>query len=146
MVDQSCGSGMFIPDPHFLPSQILDSTRIKKRRWINFLSYLFVAINFTKWKIILLWKGTKKFEPVYKQVFLSSKQLLRIFHKYGFGIRNPEKTHLWYLSQGSKKHRIPDPDSQHCRLTIAIFYISVGIVCSIMLVEKNAKYAWTEAK
>ncbi len=30
--DQCCGSGMFIPDPDFLPSRISDPTRTKKRR------------------------------------------------------------------------------------------------------------------
>ncbi len=33
--------------------------------------------------------------------------------KYGFGIRDPEKTYSGSRIQGSKRHRIPDPDPQH---------------------------------
>jgi hypothetical protein len=42
--------------------------------------------------------------------------------KYGFGIRDPrsgirdpEKTYSGSRIQGSKRHRIPDPDPQHCQ-------------------------------
>ncbi len=92
---------MFIPDPDFLPSQISDLGFNKnKKEEVNqfFVLHFFVAINFAKWKIILLWKGTKKFEPVYKE-FLSLTQTivtnLRIFQKYGFVIRDPEKNLSW---------------------------------------------------
>jgi hypothetical protein len=33
--------------------------------------------------------------------------------KYGFGIRDPEKTYSGSRIQGSKRHRILDPDPQH---------------------------------
>jgi len=32
----------------------------------------------------------------------------------GSEIRDPEKTYSGSRSQGSKRHRIPDPDPQHC--------------------------------
>jgi hypothetical protein len=32
----------------------------------------------------------------------------------GSWIRDPEKTYFGSRIQGSKKHRIPDPDPQHC--------------------------------
>jgi hypothetical protein len=32
----------------------------------------------------------------------------------GSGIRDPEKTYSGSRIQGSKRHRIPDPDPQHC--------------------------------
>ncbi len=34
----------------------------------------------------------------------------------GSGIRDPEKTHSGFRIQGSKRHRIPDPDPQHCKI------------------------------
>jgi hypothetical protein len=37
--------------------------------------------------------------------------------KYEFGIRDPEKTYSGYRIQGSKRHRIPDPDPQTLLLT-----------------------------
>ncbi len=33
----------------------------------------------------------------------------------GSGIRNPEKTYSGSRIKGSKRHRIPDPDPQHCQ-------------------------------
>jgi len=33
----------------------------------------------------------------------------------GSGIRDPEKTYSGSRIQGSKRHRIPDPDPQHCK-------------------------------
>jgi hypothetical protein len=33
----------------------------------------------------------------------------------GSGIRDPGKTYSGSRIQGSKRHRIPDPDSQHCK-------------------------------
>ncbi len=111
MIDQCCGSGMFIPDPDFLPSQnrISDSTRTKKRRWINFLSYLFCSLKILQnWKLFFSEKVQKIFEPVYKEVFLSLTQtivtnLSEI--KYGFGIRDPEKNSSLIPDPGIKKHR-----------------------------------------
>jgi hypothetical protein len=54
---QCCGSGMFIPDTDFYPSRISDpdpKTAIKDRgvKKLVVISF-FVAINFTKLKIIL---------------------------------------------------------------------------------------------
>jgi hypothetical protein len=34
----------------------------------------------------------------------------------GSGIRDPEKTYSGARIQGSKRHRILDPDPQHCNL------------------------------
>jgi hypothetical protein len=33
----------------------------------------------------------------------------------GSEIRDPEKTYSGFRIQGSKRHRIPDPDQQHCK-------------------------------
>jgi hypothetical protein len=92
---QCYGSGLFIPDPDpdFCPS------------WIP------VATNITKLKIILnlnwlrknLGQFTKNYRTFYpKKLPLSEK-------KMGW---DPEKN--LFRMPGSKRHRIPDPDPQHC--------------------------------
>jgi hypothetical protein len=77
-----------------------------------------VATNFTKLKIILVSKcGRKKFEPISKNYrAFYPKKLPLSSQRYGFGIRDPEKTYSGsrIRVQGSKRHRIPDPDQQHC--------------------------------
>jgi hypothetical protein len=87
----------------------------KREGWKKLLSYLFVATNFTKLKIILFLKcWRKKFEPVFKELknFLP-KTLSLSSQKYGFGIRDLEKTYSGsrIRFQGSKRHRILDPGS-----------------------------------
>jgi hypothetical protein len=49
--------------------------------------------------------------------------------KYGFGIRDPEKTYSGSRIQGSKRHPIPEPDPQHwieerqnCSKKVFFFY------------------------
>jgi hypothetical protein len=51
---QCCGSGKFIPDPDFYPSRIPDPKTVTNERGENKLVVIpfFVAINFTKLKII----------------------------------------------------------------------------------------------
>jgi hypothetical protein len=136
-VIQCCGSGMFIPDPDFCPSLIPDLwSRIhknSKRRYewkINLLFYLFCSHNITKFKIILVlnwWR--KKFGRIYKDLhnFLPQKLSLSS-QKYGFEIRDPwpeirdpEKTYSVSEIQGSKRHRIPDP--QHWRNITTLYGI-----------------------
>jgi hypothetical protein len=73
---------MFIPfpDPDFLPSRTI-SNKKKERVGGKFVcSTFFVSINFKKLKIILFLKR-------FKNIFNPETQ------KYGFGIRDPEKTH-----------------------------------------------------
>jgi hypothetical protein len=52
-------------------------------------------------------------DPDFYPFFLSTKLSLSS-QKYGFGIRDPEKTYSGSRIQRSKSHRIPDPDPQHC--------------------------------
>jgi hypothetical protein len=56
----------------------------------------------------------KKFGPILKELenFLP-KKLSISSQKYGFGIRDPDKTYFGSRIQGSKRHRLPDPDPQH---------------------------------
>jgi hypothetical protein len=58
-----------------------------------------------------------------KKIWANFQRIIELFtqkvslssQKYGFGIRDPEKTYPDPGSriQGSKKHRIPDPNPQH---------------------------------
>ncbi len=58
--------------------------------------------------ILICWR--KKFDPIfYKLLKFLPKKLSLSSQKYGFGIRDPRSG-----IQGSKRHRIPDPDPQHC--------------------------------
>jgi hypothetical protein len=56
-----------------------------------------------------------------KKIWVNFERIIELFtqklslssQKYGFGIRDPGKTHSGSRVQGSKRHRIPDPDPQH---------------------------------
>jgi hypothetical protein len=51
---------MFFPDPDFLPSQISDPIRTKKRRGKKFCPTFFAVINFTQMKIVLFFEKMDK--------------------------------------------------------------------------------------
>jgi hypothetical protein len=58
---------------------------------------------------------TKNWASFQRIIELLPKNLSLSSQKYGFGIRDPEKTYSGsrILNQGSKRHRIPDPETQH---------------------------------
>ncbi len=64
----------------------------------------------------------KNVEPIFRELYnFLPKKLSQSSKKYWLGIRDPrsgirdpEKTYSGSLIQGSKRHRIPDPDPQHC--------------------------------
>ncbi len=107
VADTECSSQ--IPGPNFFPSRILVlGFRIQqqqKRRGKYFFSYLFLAINFTKVKIILLLKRFRKqFEPPNKESIYprNCSKLSEILVEYpGPGIRD--------LRSGKNLSWIPDP-------------------------------------
>jgi hypothetical protein len=129
--NQCGGSGMFIPDPGswFLPIPDPGSKNSNKREgWKkNRVITFYVATNFTKLHIILvLMCRRKKFGPIFKELYnFLSKKLSISSLKYGFGIRDPGKTYSGSRIQGSKRHRIPDPDPQHW-----LEYRNPAIFCS----------------
>ncbi len=97
-----------IPDPDFYPSRIPDlRSRIQKQQQkrgvIKNLLYFFCSHKFYKNEYYFI------FEMLKKEICPIFKELLKFLPKhfslcsqiYGFGI------------QGSKRHRIPDPDPQH---------------------------------
>ncbi len=62
------------------------------------------------------------FEMLKKKMWANFQRIIELFtkkivaklSKIWFGIRDSEKTYSGSRNQGSKKHRIPDPDPQHC--------------------------------
>ena len=77
----------------------------------------YVPTNFTKLKIILALKCWKKnlgkFSKNYRTCYPKNCQKALQNMVLGSGIRDPEKTHSGSRIQGSKRHRIPDPNPQH---------------------------------
>jgi hypothetical protein len=80
-----------IPDPDFYPSRIPDQKTVTTEKEVK-----------------------KKVGPIFKELlkFLPKKFSI-CYQIYGFGIRDPEKTYSGSRIQGSKRHRIQDPDPQH---------------------------------
>jgi hypothetical protein len=77
----------------------------------------FGAINFTKLNYLI-------FEMLKKKNWANFQRIIELFTQkivtklskiwvLGSGIRDPEKTYSVSRIQGSKRHRIPDPDPQH---------------------------------
>ncbi len=89
----------------------------------------YVATNFSKLKIILVLKcWRKKFGPIFKELWnFLPKKLSLSSQKYGFGIRDPEKTYSGSRIQGSKRQGIPDSGSATLK-TRALMLLSVSTV------------------
>jgi hypothetical protein len=100
---------MFIQDPDFLPIpdpgfRIPDPiTATKKRGENNVLSYLFVATNFTKLKIILFFRAN--FQRI---IELFTQKIVTKLSK--IWVWDPGSGKNLSRIQGSKRHRIPDPE------------------------------------
>jgi hypothetical protein len=112
---QCGGSGMFIPDPDFYRSRIPDlGSRIPAPKTAMkdigekkiFIIPFFGVINFTKLNCFI-------FEMLKKKIWANFQRLIELFtqklslsyQKYGFGIRDPEKTYSGSRIQGSKRPR-----------------------------------------
>jgi hypothetical protein len=79
-------------------------------------------VNYFSFEVLKkkIWENFQRIiEPFTKKIV---KKLFKIWSwdpgsgsssKYGLGIRDPEKTHSGSRIQGSKRHRIPNPDPQH---------------------------------
>ena len=110
--------GSRIPDP---------KTVTKERGEKKFVIILcFVVTNFTKLNIVI-------FEMVKKKILASFQRIVEVFTQKIFNmlsniwiwdpgseIRDPEKTYSGSRIQGSKRHRIPDPDPQHWPLKASV--------------------------
>jgi hypothetical protein len=141
---QCGGSGMFIPDPGswFLP--ILDPKTATKERGKKISCHTFLCShNFHK--IV----NYSSFEVLKKKIWATFQRIIELFTKKivkklliiwswdrGSEIRDPEKTCSGSRIPGSKRHRIPDPDSQRCFSVanpIGINWIRVKAPCWIRM-------------
>jgi hypothetical protein len=106
-----------IPDPDFYPSRIPDpktSTKERGEKKIVVITF-YVATKFHKIANYFsfgvlkknIWANFQRIIELFTQKLSLSSQI------YGFGIRDPEKPYSGSRIQGSKRHRIPDPDPQH---------------------------------
>jgi hypothetical protein len=117
---QCCGSGMFIPDQVFEPSRIPDSTKTTKEESgkIGCLTFLFNQIS---QNIFLSYR--KKIWANWQRIIVLFTQKLSLSSRtYGLvsGIRDPGSGKNLSRIQGSKKHPIPDPDTQQWNITVSI--------------------------
>ncbi len=120
----------------------------KREGWKKFFVIPFyLATNFTKLNIILVLKSwRKKFGSIFKELYnILPKKLSLSSQTYGFGIRDPgseirdprsgiwdpgseirdlEKTYSGSRIQGSKRHRIPDPQHWARYHSFCLFIIS----------------------
>jgi hypothetical protein len=97
-INQCCGSGLFIPDPDFLPipdpgSRIPAPKTATKERGENNLLYRFCSPKFHKIENYFIFEMLKKkFGPIFKKLWnFSPTKLSLSSQKYGFGIRDLEK-------------------------------------------------------
>ncbi len=114
-----CVSVLRIPDVYpgswFLPIPDPGSKNRKKREgWKKIVVIPFCSHKFYKIEIFCyFWNAGKKIWPNFQRIIeLFTQKVVTKPSKYGFGIRDPEKTYSGSRNQGSKRHRIPDP--QHC--------------------------------
>jgi hypothetical protein len=137
-----------IPDPDFYPSRIPGlGSRIQKqqqKRGVKKIScHTFLCSHkFHKLKIILVLKcWRKKFGPIsknyktfYPKNFVTKLSKIWVWDP-GSGIRDPGSGKNLFRTQiqGSKRHRIPDPDPQHWLpvLDTYIYHVSVQIRANI---------------
>jgi hypothetical protein len=112
-----------IPDPDFYPSRIPDpgsripdpKTATKERGEKKFFVITFyVATNFTKLQVVKkkIWANFQRIIELFTQKIVTKLSKICIWDP-GSEIRDPEKTYSGSRIQGSKRHRIPDPDPQH---------------------------------
>ena len=147
---QCCGSGMFIPDPDFYPSRIPDlgskngnkRERWKKIRCLTFLcSHKFHKIvNYFSFGVLKkkIWANFQRIIELFTKKIIKKLLKLKIWSwDPGSEIWDPEKTYSGSHIQGSKRHRIPDPDPQHCRLLSVLQCFR-----SFILIFKGEHRAW----
>jgi hypothetical protein len=97
-------------DPDFYPSRIQDpKTATKERSEKNLLSHLFCSHEFHKIEDYYI------FEMRNKKIWPDFQRIIEVFTQKN--VTKLSKIWVWDPGsriQGLKRHRIPDPDPQHC--------------------------------
>jgi hypothetical protein len=86
---------------------------------------IFCSHKFHKIKNYFIFEMLKKIILVNFQriIELFTQNIVNNLSKNGFGIGDPEKTFSGSRIQGSKRHRMPDPDPQHwLQMKDQVFY------------------------
>ncbi len=108
---QCCGSGMFIPDPDFYPFRIPDPKTATKERGEKKISCH--SHKLKNWKLFKLWNAEEnnlgQFSKNYR---IFTQKLSQSSQKYGFGIRDPEKTYSVSRIPDPGAKKTPDPGSR----------------------------------
>jgi hypothetical protein len=60
-----------------------------------------------------IWANFQRIKELFTQKIVTKLSKVWVWDP-GSEIRDPEKTYSGSRIQGSKRHRIPDPDPQHC--------------------------------
>jgi hypothetical protein len=120
---------MFIPDPDFYPSRISDplsknSNNRERRKKISCHTFL---CSHKFHKIVNYFS----FEVLKKKIWATFQRIIELFTKKI--VKKLLKIWSWDPGsriQGSKRHRIPDPDPQHCLNLVGakLFYRFVMII------------------
>jgi hypothetical protein len=101
-----------IPDPDFYPSRIPDpKTATKERLKKNLMSYRTFLFSYKFHKIV----HYLSFEVQKKKIWANFQRIIELFAQKI--VTKLSKVWVWDPGsriQGSKRHRIPDPDPQHC--------------------------------
>jgi hypothetical protein len=104
----------------------------------------YVATNFTKLNIILvskcrrkkIWTNFQRILELFTQKIVTKLSKIWVRDRWS-EIRDLEKTYSVSRIQGSKRHRIPDPDPQHwirpygTRWTMEKFFMFGGLTCCL---------------
>ncbi len=112
---------MFIPDPDFYPSRIPDPNTATKEKGKKIVVTFLCSHKFHKTE------NPFSFEMPKKKIWANFQRILSTFYprncsqKHGFRIRDPGSGKKLFRIPGPKRHRISDPDPQHCLWTVKIF-------------------------
>ncbi len=113
---------MFIPDPDFYPSRIPDTKTVTKERgekkFVIILFFCCHKFHKSEYYVIFemlkkkIWANFQRINEVFTQKIFNMLSNIWVWDP-GSEIWDPEKTYSGSRIQGSKRHRIPDPDPQH---------------------------------
>ncbi len=122
--------GSRIPDPDFYPSRIPDlgsKNSNKRQGWKNIWCHTFLfshkfhkIVHYFSFEVLKkkIWANFQRIIELFAQQIVTKLSKVWVWdpgsgiRDPGSGIRDPEKTYSGSRIQGSKRHRIPDP--QHC--------------------------------
>ncbi len=119
-----------IPDPDFYPSRISDPKTEKKRGVKKICCHTFFCshkfhkiVNCLTFEMlkIKIWANFQRIIELFTQKIVTKLSKIWVCDP-GSEIRDPKNTYSGFRIQGSKRHRIPDPDPQHWQQYLAMLF------------------------